>query len=97
MTVLTTLLDVLATFLRLVEAEGRAVKRAAMNVGWALAFVAVASMLILAAAGLLLVSLHQFLATRLSPSAASLLVALLAFALAGGFAAIATWWSSDRK
>jgi len=45
MKILTTILDVATVFLRLLEAEGRILKRAVMKVGWALAFVGVASLL----------------------------------------------------
>ena len=37
MMLLTTLVDIATTVLRLVEAEGRVLRRAVMNIGWALA------------------------------------------------------------
>ena len=93
MKILTTLLDIVTVFLRLLEAEGKILKKAVMNVGWALAFVGVASLLVLAAAGFFLSGVYQYLAAQMSPAAASLLVSLLAFVLALIFAGIAKWRS----
>lgn len=97
MKMLTTLLDIATAFLRLVEAEGRILKRAVMKVGWALAFVGVASLLVLAAAGFFLAGIYQYLAAQMSPAAASLLVSLLASVLALIFAGIAKWRTADPK
>jgi len=97
MKILTTLLDIGTVFLRLLEAEGRMLKRTVMNVGWALAFVGVASLLVLAAAGFFLAGIYQYLATQMSPAAASLLASLLALVLALIFAGIAKWRTADPK
>ncbi|OGW39723.1 MAG: hypothetical protein A2010_10405 [Nitrospirae bacterium GWD2_57_9] len=97
MGILTTLLDIATAFLRLLEAEGRILKRAVMNAGWALACIGVASLLVLAAAGFFLTGVYQYLAAQLSPAAASLLVSLLAFLLALIFAGIAKWRTADPK
>ena len=97
MKIVTTILDVATVFLRLLEAEGRILKRAVMKVGWALAFVGVASLLVLAAAGFFLAGMYQYLAAQMSPAAASLLVSLLAFVLALIFAGIAKWLTADPK
>ncbi|MCL4468706.1 MAG: hypothetical protein M1591_07220 [Deltaproteobacteria bacterium] len=91
MQILTTLLDIVTAFLRLLETEGKILKRAVMNLGWALAFVGVASVLVLAAAGFFLTGIYQYLAVLMSSAAASLLVSLLAFVLALTFAGIAKW------
>ena len=97
MGILTTLLDIATAFLRLLEAEGRMLKRAVMNVGWALARVGVASLLVLAAAGFFLTGIYQYLAAQMSPAAASLLVSLMAFLLAPISAGIAKWRTADPK
>ena len=97
MGILTTLLDIATAFLRLLEAEGRILKRAVMNVGWALAFVGVASLLVLVGAGFFLAGIYQYLAVQMSPAAASLLVSLLAVLLALIFAGIAKWRTADPK
>jgi len=97
MGILTTLLDIATAFLRLLEAEGRMLKRAVMNVGWALACVGVASLLVLAAAGFFLTGIYQYLAAQMSPTAASLLVSLMAFLLAPISAGIAKWRTADPK
>lgn len=97
MKILTTFIDIATAFLHLLEAEGRILKRAVMKVGWALAFVGVAFLLILAAAGFFLAGMYQYLAAQMSPAAASLLVSLLAFVLALIFAGIAKWLTADPK
>jgi membrane protein YdbS with pleckstrin-like domain len=89
--ILTTILDIVTAFLHLLEREGRNLRRSMMRLGWAVAFIAIASLLVLAAAGFFLLGIYQYLASQTSPSAASLLVALLAFVLALIFAAIAKW------
>jgi len=95
--ILTTLLDIATVFLRLLEAEGRILKRAVMNVGWALAFVGIASLLVLAAAGFFLLGIYHYLVAQMSPAAASLLVSLLAFVLALIFAGVAKWRTAGQK
>jgi hypothetical protein len=95
--ILTILLDIATAFLRLLEAEGRALRRAVMNVGWALACIVVAFFLILAAAGFLLAGIYQYLAAQMSPAAALLFVSLLAFLLALIFVGIAKWRTADPK
>lgn len=97
MGILTTLLDIATTFLHALEAEGRALKRAVMNTGWALALIAISSLLILAAAGFFLAGIYQYLAAHLSAAAASLLVSLPALVLALIFAGIAKWRIEDPK
>jgi hypothetical protein len=97
MKILTTILDILTVFLRLLEAEGRILRRAVMHLGWALAFMALASLLLLAAAGFFLLGVYQYLAAQMSPGAASLLLSLLALALALIAAGIAKWRAADPK
>jgi hypothetical protein len=97
MKILTTILDIVTVFLRLLEAEGRILRRAVMHLGWALAFMALASLLLLAATGFFLLGVYQYLAAQMSPGAASLLLSLLALALALIAAGIAKWRASDPK
>ena len=97
MKILTTLLDIAMSFLRLLEAEGRILKRTVMNAAWALAFVGIASLLVLAASGFLLAGIYQYLAAQMSPAAASILVSLPALVLALIFAGIVKWWTAGSK
>ena len=97
MMILTALLDIVNTFLRLLEAEGRILRRAVMNVGWALAFVAIAALLVLVSAGFLLLGLYQYLAACHSPASASFMVSMIALILASIFAGVAIWRTADRK
>lgn len=85
------ILDIVTAFLRLLEREGRNLRRSVMRLGWAVAFIAIASLLFLAAAGFLLLGIYQYLASQTSPAAAALLVSFLAFALALISAGIAKW------
>jgi hypothetical protein len=50
-----------------------------------------AFLLVLAAAGFLLLGVYQFLTSQMFPAAAALLVSLLAFVLALIFAGLAKW------
>jgi hypothetical protein len=97
MKILTIILDIAMGMLRLLEAEGRILRRSIMRVGWAIAFIAIASVLVLAAAGFLLVGIYQYLSAQMSPAAASLLVSLPALVLAVIFAGIVNWWTNDPK
>jgi hypothetical protein len=91
MKILTTILDIVTAFLHLLEGEGRNLRRSVMRLGWAVAFIAMASLLVLAAAGFFLLGIYQYLASQMSPAAAALLVASLTFVLALMFAGIAKW------
>jgi len=95
MKILSTLLDIATTVQRLLEAEGRVLRKAVMNVGWALACVGAAVILALVAAGFFLAGIYQFLAAQLSPPAASLLAALAAVVLAVVFAFMAKRLTAD--
>jgi hypothetical protein len=91
MKIITAILDIATAFLRLLEGEGRILRRAVMRLGWAVAFIAVAFLLVLAAAGFLLFGIYQYFTSQMSPAAAALLVSLSAFVLALIFAGIAKW------
>jgi hypothetical protein len=98
MKILTIILDIVMGLLRLLEAEGQTLRRAVMNVGWGIAFILAATLLVLIAAFYFLSGIYQYLASsQLSPGAASLLVAFLAFILALIFAGIAKWLTADSK
>lgn len=97
MNIVTTLLDIATRFLRVLQAEGRMLKKAVISVVWALAFVGVASLLVLAASGFFLSGIYQYLAAWISPAAASLLVSLPALGLALLFAGLAKWWTDSPK
>jgi len=97
MKILTMLLDIGTAFLRLVEAEGRMLKRAVMNTAWALACVGAAFFLVLVAALFFLAGIYQYLAAETSPAAASLIVSLLAFVLALIFAGVAKRRTADPE
>lgn len=91
MKIITTILDIVTAFLHVLEGEGRMLRKSVMRLGWAVAFIAITSLLVLAAAGFFLLGIYQYLASQMSPMAAALLVALLTFALALIFAGIAKW------
>ena len=97
MKILTTLLDIAMSFLRLLQAEGRVLRKAVMDTAWALAFIGIAALLVLAASGFLLAGIYQYLATQMSPAAASILVTFPALLLALIFAGIVKWWTAGPK
>ncbi len=89
MKIITTILDIITALLHVLEAEGRMLRRSVMRLGWALAFMVVASLLALAAAGFFLLALYQYFAAQMSPVVASLVVSFLALVLALLFAGLA--------
>jgi len=97
MKILSTLLDIAMSFLRLLQAEGRMLRKAVMETAWALAFIGITSLLVLAAAGFLLAGIYQYLAAQMSPAAASILVTFPALVLAFIFAYIVKWWTDGPK
>lgn len=97
MRIVTTLIDIAMAFTHLLEAEGRVLKRAVVNAGWALAFIGVASLLVVTAAGFFLAGVYQYLTAQMSPVAASLAVSLLALLLALIFVIVAKLRIADSK
>jgi hypothetical protein len=87
--IITTILDIITALLHILEAEGRMLRRSVMRLGWALAFMVVASLLVLAAAAFSLLALYQYVSTQTSPVVASLAVSFLALVLALFFAGLA--------
>lgn len=78
----TTLSDFVIAFLDLMEAEGRTLKAASIRVGWGMAFIILASVLILVASSSFLWGVYLLLITLVSPPAAAMLIALVALMLA---------------
>lgn len=89
MKIITTILDIITALLHILETEGRILRRSVMRLGWALAFMVVASLLTLAAAGFFLLAIYQYVAAQMSPVVASLAVSFLALVLALLFAGLA--------
>ena len=87
----TTISDFVIGFLDLLEAEGRTLRKATVQIGWGLAFILVAALLAAAALGMLLWGVYQYLAAWLNPAAAALLLSLATLVLAGIFAWLAKW------
>lgn len=85
------LADIVIKFLDLIEAEGRALRRAVMNLGWALACIAIAAFLVLASAGFFLWGLYQYLAMQMPPMHAAVLLSLVTLVLAAIAAVFASW------
>jgi len=86
---ITALTHIVVLLLDRVEAEARALRRAIADLGWALAFTAIAAILLLVAIAFFLWGLYLFLVIYLSPVAAALLlsfVTLLLAAIAAAFA-----------
>jgi hypothetical protein len=83
--------DVIISFLDLIEAEGRALRRSVANLGWALAFIVMAALLALTSAGFFFWGLHQYVAMQLSPVASAFLLSFIALVLAVIAAGFALW------
>jgi hypothetical protein len=81
--------DLVIAFFELVEAEGRTLRRAIMRLGWGLALMLLAVLLVLAAAGFFLMGVYLYLAAQYSPSMAALLVSGIALLVALIIAGIA--------
>ena len=97
MKIITLLFDITTTLLRVLEVEGRVLKKGMMKLIWAFAFVGIAALLVSAAAVFFLAGIYQYLTTQTSPQGASLLVSLLALILALIFAGIAKLKTTDSK
>lgn len=93
MKIITAILDIVTAFLHLLEGEVKNLRRSVMRLGWAVACIVMASLLVLVSAGFLLLGIYQYLTVQMSPVAAALLVSLLAFVLALMFAGMAKWRS----
>jgi len=85
------LAELIIAFLDLLETEGRILRRSVVRVGWGLALVFMASLLILIAVGFFLAGIFLYLASQVNSPAAALAVSLVAFLLALIIAGIAHW------
>jgi len=84
-----TLTHILVLLLDRIETEARALRKAVADLGWALAFIAIATVLLLIAAGFFLWGLYQFIVLYTSPIIAALLLAFVTLVLAAIAAAFA--------
>jgi hypothetical protein len=83
-TALSSLVDILIALLDLLEAEGRALRRATTRLWWGLAFIVLAEALAAVGIGLCLWAVYQYVVFPLGPATAALLTGLLALLVAGG-------------
>jgi len=90
--VIKAVIDIFIAFLNLIETEARALRRILVNLGWGLAFIVIAALLVLVSAVFFLWGLYLYFAALLSPVTAAFLVSLAALALA----AIAGWIAYRR-
>jgi hypothetical protein len=90
--VIKAIVDLVIAFLDLIETMTRSLRRAVVNLGWGLAFIVIAALLILASAVFFLWGLYQYFAALLSPVASAFIVSLVALALA----ALAGWIANRR-
>jgi hypothetical protein len=88
---ITTLTHLAIMLLDRIEAEGRVLRRAVANLGWALAFIVIAALLLLVSAGFFVWGLYQFIAVQTSPLVAALLLSFVTLVLAAIAAAFALW------
>lgn len=86
------LVELSIALLELLEAEGRALRKATLNTGRALALLVGAGVFLLAGAALLGWALYQYLLTLTTPSLSAAIIGLLALLLGG-----ALLWFSHRR
>ena len=91
MSIITMVLDFVTALLNLLESEARILRRAVMRLGWGLAFIVIAAVLALVAAGFFLWGLYQYLAALLSPAGAAFVVSFAALVFAVAAAGLARW------
>ncbi|MDD5773603.1 MAG: hypothetical protein PHX78_09090 [bacterium] len=89
MKILTMLINLAEPFLRFIEMEEKIIKKKIMNLIWALAFIVISALLVLAASGFFLLGIYQYLTAQMPPAAASILVSILSVILALIFACLA--------
>ena len=76
--------DLVIALVELIEAEGRALRRALLNAGLGLGLVGAATVIGLAGFGLCLWSVYLYLLTLLAPPLATLATGVLTLCLSGG-------------
>jgi len=90
--VIKAVVDLVIAFLGLVEAEVRTLRRTVVNLGWGLAFIVIAALLVFASAVFFLWGLFQYFAALLSPVASAFIVSLVALMLA-----VIAGWIAHRR
>jgi uncharacterized protein YggT (Ycf19 family) len=74
------------------ETMTRSLRRAVVNLGWGLAFIVIAALLVLASMAFFLWGLYQYFASLLSPVASAFIVSLVALVLA-----VVAGWIAHRR
>ncbi len=85
------LADFIIAFFDLLEAEGRTLRRAVMQVVLCMVLLLIAALLSLAAAGFFLVGMYQYLSLYIAPPFAALVLACVSLLLGLIVAGIAHW------
>jgi hypothetical protein len=83
--------ELIIAFIDLLEAEGRTLRGAVVRVGWGLALLLIAALLILIAVGFFLVGVYQYLSSQFTTPLAALVTSLVTLLLALIIAGIAHW------
>jgi hypothetical protein len=91
-TVIKAIVDLVIAFLDLVATMTRSLRKAVVKMGWGLAFIVIAALLVLASAVFFLWGLFQYFAALLSPVASAFIVSLVALALAA-----VAGWNANRQ
>jgi hypothetical protein len=89
---ITTVIDLIIALLDLVRTQARALRRMVVDLGWGLAFIMIAAILVLASAVFFLLGTYQYFSSLISPVAAAFLVSLVALLLA-----VIAAWIAHRK
>jgi hypothetical protein len=86
------IIDLVIAFLDLVVTMARSMRKAVVNLGWGLAFIVIAALLILASVAFFLWGLYQYFAALLSPVASAFIVSLVTLVLA-----VVAGWIANRR
>jgi hypothetical protein len=83
--------ELIIAFFDLLEAEGRTLRGAVVRVGWGLALLLIAALLILIAVGFFLGGVYQYLSSQFTTPLAALITSSVTLLLALIIAGIAHW------
>jgi len=89
---MTAVMDIFILFFDLIRKQTQALRMMVVDLGWSLAFILIAALLITASAAFFLLGMYQYFSALLSPVAAAFLVSFIALVLA-----VIAAWIAHRK
>ena len=86
------IVDLIIAFLGLIETMARSMRKAVVNLGWGIAFMVIAALLILASSAFFMWGLYQYFAALLSPAVSAFIVSFVSLVLA-----VIAGWIAHRR